>query len=167
MNNKSYNKGKLQNRKNKKTIKKQGLNKKKYNSCDQEQNIVGFFLQMLNTVKMYHWRTTDYGAHKATDQLYADLNLKIDQFVEVLLGKNNRLSGSKNIRDSILNIKSLKLGFFNNPNDFKKEIINYKSILMNFNINKFNPQMTNSDLNNIRDEILAILNQFLYLLELQ
>lgn len=153
MNTKSYNKGNLEKRKNK-TI------KKKYISRNEEQNIVSFFLQMLNTIKLYHWRTTDYGAHKATDQLYADLNLKIDQFVEVLLGK-------KNIRDSILNIKSLKIGIFKNQNDFKKEIINYKYILMKFNINKFNSQMTNSDLNNIRDEILALLNQFLYLLELR
>ena len=153
MNNKSYNKRSLEKPKNK-TI------KKKYNSRNEEQKIVGFFLQMLNTVKLFHWRTTYYGAPKATDQLYADLNSKIDQFVEVLLGKNN-------LRDSILNIKSLKIGIFNNPNDFKKEIINYKSILMKFNINKFNHQMKNSDLNNIRDEILALLNQFLYLLELR
>ena len=39
------------------------------------QHIVSMFLQMLNTVKLYHWKTTSYAQHKATDELYSKLNV--------------------------------------------------------------------------------------------
>ena len=42
---------------------------------------------MLNVVKIYHWKTFSYATHKATDELYEELNENIDKFVEVLLGK--------------------------------------------------------------------------------
>jgi len=32
--------------------------------------IVPTFLHMLNTVKLYHWKTTSFSTHKATDELY-------------------------------------------------------------------------------------------------
>ena len=52
-----------------------------------QQKIVTMFLQMLNTVKLYHWKTTSYSQHKATDELYSNLNENIDSFVEIMLGK--------------------------------------------------------------------------------
>ena len=42
---------------------------------------------MLNMVKLYHWKTDSFSQHKATDELYESLNLNIDRFVEVLMGK--------------------------------------------------------------------------------
>jgi hypothetical protein len=120
----------------------------------QQQKIVITFLQMLNTVKLYHWKTHSHSQHVATDTLYTDLNDSIDQFVEIMLGKEgNRvnLTGQKNI----------PLLDYTNLNDFKKEIEKYKDFLINMNfINITN----NSDLLNIRDEILGLLNKFTYLL---
>ena len=133
------------------------------------KDIIYFFLQMINSIKLFHWKTTDYATHKATDQLYADLNLKIDQFVEVLLGKNSAIhnnNNNNNTRSYILNITSLKLPSFKNNNDLKKEIDHYKIQLMNLTSSPQINKIYNSDLLNIRDEILALLNQFLYLLTL-
>jgi len=132
------------------------------------KDIIYFFLQMINSIKLFHWKTTDYATHKATDQLYADLNLKIDQFVEVLLGKNSAIhnNNNNNTRSYILNITSLKLPSFKNNNDLKKEIDHYKIQLMNLTSSPQINKINNSDLLNIRDEILALLNQFLYLLTL-
>ena len=134
------------------------------------KDIIYFFLQMINSIKLFHWKTTDYATHKATDQLYADLNLKIDQFVEVLLGKNsaihNNNNNNNNTRSYILNITSLKLPSFKNNTDLKKEIDHYKIQLMNLTSSPQINKIYNSDLLNIRDEILALLNQFLYLLTL-
>ena len=45
-----------------------------------------FFMGMLNTVKLYHWKTFSFATHKATDELYEDLNKYVDEFVEVMLG---------------------------------------------------------------------------------
>jgi len=116
-------------------------------------------LQMLMTVKLYHWNTISYASHKATDDLYTGLNTFIDQFVEILLGKNNK---GKNI---ILDTKSLLLKSFKDNKSFEKEIEEYKKYMMNLS-EKFN-QKENSDLLNIRDEILSELNKISYLLTLK
>ena len=71
-----------------------------------KQQIVRYMLQMLMTVKLYHWNTISYASHIATDDLYTGLNTLIDQFVEILLGKNNK---GKN---RILDTKSLLLKSF-------------------------------------------------------
>ena len=139
-----------------KTLKNTG-NKKIY------KDTVYCFLQMLNTIKLYHWKTTHYATHKATDQLYSDLNEKADEFVEVLLGKSD--AAGKN-RAMILNVKSISVRSFNNNNELKREIEKYKSFLISFTNNSLMKKQYNADLIAIRDEILALLNQFLYMLTL-
>jgi len=122
-----------------------------------ESDVVCKFLEMLNTIKLYHWKTYSYATHKATDELYASLGANIDKFVEVLLGKaQNRIK----LRRNNIPVKDM-----NTPQEFKREIEAYKSYLVNLSNNKALGAggMTNSDLLNIRDEILADLNQFLYL----
>jgi DNA-binding ferritin-like protein len=122
-----------------------------------EQEIVIKYLSLLNTVKIYHWKTQSYSTHKATDELYAKLNKDIDKFVEVLLGKiGNRVDLTK--------VKSIPICDFTSLEQMKKEVDNFKSYLVNLDSNKVMRSMSNSDLFNIRDEILADLNQFLYLL---
>lgn len=122
-----------------------------------EQEIVIKYLSLLNTVKIYHWKTQSYSTHKATDELYSRLNKDIDKFVEVLLGKiGNRVDLTK--------VKSVPIHDFTSLEQMKKEIVSFKSYLVNLDSNKVMRSMSNSDLYNIRDEILADLNQFLYLL---
>jgi hypothetical protein len=142
-----------QNSKNSKTRRFVSSPTNKYN----QQHIVVMFLQMLNTVKLYHWKTHSYAQHKATDQLYTDLNGNIDAFVEIMLGK----TGS---RVNLTNQKSLPLLDYSNLTDFKKEIEKYKMFLINMNTNTGLNITNNSDLLNVRDEILGNLNQFTYLL---
>lgn len=134
------------------------------NTRTQTQNFIPTFIHMLNTVKLYHWKTTSYSTHKATDQLYSDLNEKIDEFVEILLGKPNITIQKRN---ALLNITSIKLHHYNNNNDFKKQIEQYKIFLMKMSTNKTFNTPANTDLINKRDELLALLNQFLYLLTLK
>ena len=129
------------------------------------QQIIFCFMHMLNTIKLYHWKTTSYSTHKATDQLYSDLNTKIDEFVEVMLGKPEIAYN----RNFILNIQNIKLQKYNNNSDFKKEIEYYKKFMLDLSDKReFNQNNNlNVDLLAIRDEILALLNQFLYLLTLK
>lgn len=145
---KSYNKNK-----------KKGKNKTRRISISNkytEQNIVTMFLQMLNTVKLYHWKTSSYAQHKATDELYTNLNLNIDSFVEIMLGKTGG-------RVNLTGQKTLPLLDYTNVTDFIKEINRYKHFLNNMN-NSGLSVTNNSDLFNVRDEILGNLNQFTYLL---
>ena len=130
------------------------------------QQIISCFMHMLNTIKLYHWKTTSYSTHKATDQLHTDLSSKIDEFVEVMLGKPEMYYN----RNFILNIQNIKLQKYNNNSDFKKEIEYYKKFMLDLSQKKeFNNNNNNfnTDLLAIRDEILALLNQFLYLLTLK
>ena len=112
---------------------------------------------MLNTVKLYHWKTYSYAQHKATDQLYDDLNGNIDTFVETMLGK-------KGGRVNLTGQKTLPLLDYTNLQDFKQEVEKYKAFLINMNKDIQLNITNNSDLLNIRDEILGNLNQFSYLL---
>jgi hypothetical protein len=83
------------------------------------------------------------------------LNEKIDEFVEVMLGKRE-MGG----RAKLLNVSLIKLSVYSNNDAFKKQIEMYKDFLLAFN------ESLGVDLLAIRDEILAAFNQFLYLLSL-
>ena len=127
------------------------------NSNYSKQHIVIMFLQMLNTVKLYHWKTSSYAQHKATDELYANLNTNIDTFVEIMLGKTGG-------RVNLTGQKTLPLFDYTNVNDFTKEVNKYKEFLIAMNRDDGLNITNNSDLLNVRDEILGNLNQFTYLL---
>jgi DNA-binding ferritin-like protein len=109
-------------------------------------------------VKLYHWKTHSYPAHKATDELYSKLNENIDHFIEVLLGKcGNRIS--------LEHVKHISLKDFNHENQMMREMMDFKSFLVGCDTQlKQMGGMTNSDLLNIRDEMLSNVNQFLYLM---
>lgn len=122
-----------------------------------EKEITIKFLEMLLMIKLFHWKTTSYATHKATDELYSKLNSNIDSFIEVLLGK----SGS---RINLLNQKTIKLGDLTSQDSLRREMYNFKMYLVNLNDHKAMRLMSNTDLFNIRDTILGDINQFLYLL---
>jgi hypothetical protein len=125
-----------------------------------KEEIVQKFLVLLNTIKLFHWKTTSFAAHKASDELYSSLNSNVDKFVEVLLGK---LNGE---RVQLTSVHQIPLIDFPNQNFsfIKSEIEKYKRYLIDLDNNSFLRKMSNPDLYTIRDEILGSLNQFLYLL---
>lgn len=122
--------------------------------------VIPKFLEMINTIKVYHWKTSSYSTHKATDQLFGDLNTKTDEFVEVMLGK------SEINRDAVLNFPSVKISSFSTNANCRAIVNSYKQFLLELPRNKNFNVMANVDLIAIRDEIVALLNQFLYLLTL-
>jgi DNA-binding ferritin-like protein len=118
-----------------------------------EQNIVTKFLEVLNTVKLYHWKTHSYAVHKATDELYSKMQENVDRFVEVLLGKDEKRINMLEKRIDLLDMNSKEA--------FKNRMFSYRKFLTDMNI--YFDDTRDSDLLNIRDELLADLNQFLYL----
>ena len=121
-----------------------------------EKTIALTFIEMLNTIKLHHWKTMSFATHKATDELYSKLNENIDTFVEIMLGK----SGG---RINLTNVRSIPVYDFNDENAFKRKIDSYRAFLTNLTMNS-NIMHDNTDLFNVRDELLANLNQFMYLL---
>ena len=122
--------------------------------------IVELFFEMLNTIKLYHWKTNHYATHKATDELHERLSEHIDTFVEIMIGKlptdRSRIKYSKD-STPIYDLESTE--------ELIKKLGEYVTILENFT-NIFDSKR-DSDLLNIRDEMLGNINQALYLLSLQ
>ena len=123
-------------------------------SNDKKSRIVQTFLEMLNTVKLYHWKTQSYAQHKATDELYGKLNENIDTFVEILLGKDESRIKMVEKRSRLIDSENTK--------DFKSRIYEYREFLID--ISKYFNEKRDTDLLNVRDEILGHINQFLYLM---
>jgi len=123
-------------------------------NAGKKSQMVRMFLDMLNTVKLYHWKTRSYAQHKATDELYGRLNENIDKFVEVLLGKD----------ESRISTMEKRMVSYDSQNqaDFKKRIHAFREYLMEMHTCLDPAQDT--DLLNIRDEIMGDINQFLYLM---
>jgi hypothetical protein len=112
---------------------------------------VMFNLQLIN--KLYHWNTTSYARHKATDQFDDSISPLIDKFVEVYSGRYNI---KPQVTDIILNNKFVTDDGFG---DLLRAIKGY----LEKDVPKF---ANNSELLNIRDEFLAEINKMNYLLRL-
>ena len=110
-----------------------------------------FFIHQLS-LKMQHFQTKSYGAHKATDQYLITFNLNLDRFMEVAQGlTDQRVSTTGDIRPIT----------FNSDEEFGYYLKAFTKFL-DEDIPKYCG--TNPDLLAIRDEMLADLNQLKYLL---
>ena len=108
-------------------------------------------------VKVYHWNTKSFAQHKATDELHERLSENIDKFVETLLGKDESRLVALNKRIRLIRLK--------NTADIKQKMFAYRTYLVD--MTKCLDTSSDTDLLNIRDEILGDVNQFLYLLTLK
>jgi hypothetical protein len=117
---------------------------------------VHFFLQLRNQIKLYHWQTRVYARHIATDQILEKLDKNIDSFVEIYIGKYGRprLTGS----NAALTLHNLTEA---GASRLIKAGIKYLQ-----GLSKSLRAGTDSDLINIRDEMVADLNQLQYLFTL-
>ena len=116
-----------------------------------------FFFTMRNQIKLFHWQTKQYSRHKATDSVVDALDSSIDKYVEVYMGKYGRMK--LNTTTSNFHVKNLSESSILK---FIKQCILY---LNNDLVIKL--KNTDTDLLNIRDEMLAELNQLLYLFTLK
>lgn len=122
-------------------------------------DLVVCLLELLLSVKFYHWRTNSYSTHKATDELYGDLNDNIDEFAETLMGvMGNRIPVANKLHLSI-------------PSDNKHmlSLLDHSiKMLAEFNFEKLSKSAhtTTTDLMNMRDEMVGQLHKTQYLLTL-
>lgn len=119
--------------------------------------IVHLMMTLRDQVKLYHWQTLNYPRHIATNDLVTKLDANIDQFVEVYIGKYGRPK---------LNGKTSSIHLRNHSDKeavaLLKEAIDWLTTDLTRKLKK-----TDTDLLNIRDTIVADLNQTLYLFTLQ
>jgi hypothetical protein len=114
---------------------------------------VNFFFTLREQVKLYHWQTHEYSRHKATDDLIDSLDKTIDEYVETYMGKYGRPKlGSSTNTFKLVNMSESHFV------KFVKSAIKY---LEGPFVKKLKPQDT--DLVNLRDEMMGELNKILYL----
>lgn len=114
-------------------------------------------LDVLNQIKIYHWQTTSYARHKASDKLVGNLTSSIDQIIEIMQGKKNARLFISDSND-IIKIQ-------NQDDDSITELLQeFKKYL----ILVFPKYLTNKDTDilNIRDDLLGNINKTLYLFSL-
>jgi DNA-binding ferritin-like protein len=120
-------------------------------------DILQVLLLLRNQVKLYHWQTFEYARHKATDDIVASLDDNIDKFTEVYMGKYGRPHfTTKN--------SSFKL---HDTTDKKALPILNECVKWLTNELPKKLKKTDTDLLNIRDEILADINKARYLFTLK
>jgi hypothetical protein len=113
-----------------------------------------FFFSLQTNIKMYHWQTSLYARHKATDSLLEDIDGLIDNFMEIYQGKYGKIP----IGFTTVNVRSLTDE--DTAVDFIQQCINFLN-----NITEEDTYITlnDTDLLNIRDEMVGLLNKTLYL----
>jgi len=117
---------------------------------------IQFFFTMREQIKLYHWQTKVYSRHKATDNVIESLDKSIDKYVEVYMGKYGRMKmTSSNASITVKNLSEASV-----VNFIKKCILYLNTEL----VKKLKDNDT--DLVNVRDEMLGELNQLLYLFTL-
>jgi hypothetical protein len=117
---------------------------------------VHFFFTLRDQVKLYHWQTTSFARHKATDDAIKALDELIDAYVETYAGRYGRpkLTAKTNtIHVNNLHDKTIV--------PFLRKCIQH--LAKDF-VAGLNPMDT--DLLSMRDDMLAELNKLLYLFTL-
>jgi len=118
--------------------------------------IVTLMLTLRNQIKIYHWQTKEFSRHTATDKLVDKLDDNIDKFTEVYMGKYGR----PNFRGKTACIKIHNFSDEDGPAYLQSAVKWLSDKLPKY------LKDSDTDLLNIRDEILADLNQTRYLFTL-
>ena len=117
-------------------------------------NVITPLIQFQQQLRIFHWQTDFYTQHKAFGKAYENLDGLIDSFVEKFMGTFGR---SKPTTTFVLELKPLS----NSNIDLSiQSFIDY--------LKQMDSEISNNtDLLNIRDEMLGEVHQLTYLLSLK
>lgn len=115
------------------------------------KNAIQILLQLEQQMRVLHWQTKSYARHQAYGGIYDALGDLIDKFAEVGMGKYGRFDIDP---ISIKNLDDLQLE-------------SYLDVILK-GLASFDQEFSSdTDLLNIRDEIMAEVNKLKYLLTLK
>ena len=119
-----------------------------------KEQLVTMMLQIQTQVKILHWQTFSEARHVAYGNYYDSLGGNIDEFIEVMMGKYGRFEFSEEGTNlQLFNLKTLEI------NSFLDTVAEF---LINMT-DQLDPKR-DTDLLNIRDEMLGDTNKLKYLL---
>lgn len=117
---------------------------------------INFLLGLSAQLKVMHWQTKGFSRHQAFGSTYDSLGDLMDTFVEEAMGKYGRFKlDDETSTITLVNLSDLK----------PEEMVNtVKNALIQYT-EQFEP--TDTNLLNIRDEMLGLFNKLSYLLTLE
>jgi hypothetical protein len=121
-----------------------------------KQELIEFFFKLKNNIYLYHLSTYAYSRHIAASTLLDKFDTLIDSFLEIYFGKYGRPSQFVNTKIDLIKLSD---------GDAYMELSTYIDYLNNRLSEIIDSR--NSDLFNIRDEMVGILNSTKYLFELK
>jgi hypothetical protein len=117
-----------------------------------EQALIQFGLSMLNQIKLFHWATKSYAAHKALGDLHDLLSDSVDDLVESYVGS----AGKQPL--GLFEVRTVA------HTDLKQTIPYIKSGIVT--LRRLRTELKVSELQNKVDEMIGALDKTLYLLNL-
>jgi len=108
-----------------------------------------------NAVKFFHWQTKIYAKHKALGKLYGDVTELVDEFAETAMGKYGRIDVA-GLSYDFVNISDANV--ITAIDDMIEKSINLTDVL---------DSRKDTDLLNLRDELMGDCNRTKYLLTLK
>jgi len=118
---------------------------------------VHFLLSLRNQLKLYHWQTKVYARHMAVDKVLGELDTLIDSYVEIYIGKYGRprVTGTH----AVLRMQNLTDA---GAQKLAKGALSYmhKQLVSHLDASQ------DSDLINLRDEMMGQMHQLMYLFTL-
>jgi Family of unknown function (DUF5856) len=118
--------------------------------------IIEYFLTIQSQLKIFHFQTTSYAQHKALGKAYDEIEELMDTFIEVFAGGDRSILDFDKITMNCQGINSIS------PITFMNNLTTY----INGPLASAIPP-NRGDLENIRAEILGVVNRTLYLLNLK
>jgi KaiC/GvpD/RAD55 family RecA-like ATPase len=113
--------------------------------------IIARFLAFQQQIRIYHWSTRSYARHVSSGSLYESLDTWIDKFVEILQKGKDRIFSKSRITITLSAMTD---------KEAVKELSEFSEFL-DKEVETFVKKK--NDLKTIRDEILGLVNQTLYL----
>ena len=114
-------------------------------------------IKFQNQLRILHWQTDSFSKHKAFGKAYEEIDELIDDLVEVYSGKYRKLVLKPDTTIELLNTEDVEI------NSVLEEVNQYLSTAA---VQELDPEK-DTELLNIRDEILALVNRLRYLLTLK
>ena len=119
-------------------------------------NFLSTLLELQNQLRICHWQTDSFASHKALGNAYEKFDELIDSFVEEFMGKYGKIRGENGFNINLKNIDEVNINtVINTAIEFLSKQL--PSVLQEEDTNLFN----------IRDEMLSTLEKLKYLLTLK
>jgi hypothetical protein len=118
------------------------------------KNLFEYFLGLIGQVKLYHFSTMKYSTHKTLDDFHENLGDLVDKLLEVYIGRYNKQP---------LEIFEITMKANTDINNLLIYLETEREVIRGIRNKTFK---TNSEIQNIIDEIIALFDRTIYLCKL-